>query len=276
MTTGYYLLDHPNRTQQYRHPRRARLSGMVGVHTTEGVMDNLGADLGAENTAHYITTRTDYGSYHRIVDSGGTVNMAPDDHETWHIGADAHNWHSWGISAACRSTDWDPGSPWTRTVIGIMGAEIRAFWVRNGFDPAKCARWLTRAQALAHEPGLIHHGVAQPSDRSDAWVLHPQRAVLDRMLIDAIVGAEPPTPEPKDWLDMATEAEVEAIVRRVVQEEIGNQDKRMTAAIVGPLNAVLDQLDPRRNPNDKPRPIRDLVEPLHSAAVTAGFVKPLD
>ena len=71
-------------------------------------------------------------------------------------------------------------------------------------------------------------------------------------------------PAPEDWLTMATEQEVEAIVRRVVQEEIANQDKRMQAAIVGPLFAVWDQLDPRRSPGVPVTPVRDLVEQIHN------------
>ena len=199
MSTDYYLLDNPNRTQQYRIPRRNRLSGMVGIHTAEGAMDTVGTDTGAENVASFIVGRSDYGSYHVIVDSDSTVNMAPDHAETWHIGADAHNWHSWGISAACRTVDWDPNSEWTKATIGRMGAAIAAFWQRNGFDvDALADRWLTREQALRHEPGLIEHGVAQPADRSDAWATRPDRATLRRMLTDAIRAAngsaiQPPT-----------------------------------------------------------------------------------
>jgi hypothetical protein len=187
---GFYLLDHPNRIAQYRHPRRARLSGMVGVHTSEGVMDTVGPDTGAENVARFIVGRADYGSYHVICDSDSTVNMAPDDYETWHIGADAHNWHSWGISAACRTVDWDPGSAWTQATITRMGVAVAGFWARNGFDVDKLAgRWLTREQARAHQAGLIEHGTAQPADRSDSWATRPDRAVLRQMLTDAILTA---------------------------------------------------------------------------------------
>lgn len=197
MTTGFVLVDRTTSIPQCRFPRRSQLSGVVGVHTAEGAMDTVGIDTGAENVANFIVNRSDYGSYHVIVDSDSAVRMAPDDYETWHIAADAHNWHAWGISAACRSVEWDPDSDWTKRTIARMGKEIREFWIRNGFDPQFCARWLTRAQALAKVPGLIHHGVAQPSDRSDAWVLHPRKAELDAMLVAAILSVTPSvTPQP--------------------------------------------------------------------------------
>lgn len=206
---GFYLQDHPQRTPQHRYPRRVRtpgkpaLSGGVAVHTVEGVMDTVGIDTGAENTASFIVNRADYGSYHEIHDSDSLVRMAPDDHETWHVGADAHNWHAWGISAACRTVDWDPASVWTQRTILSMGRSICEFWQRNGFDPLELAsRWLTRDQFLRQEPGLILHGEAQPADRTDAWdrlpsgAQHPHKAALKRMLTEAILAAAGVTPLP--------------------------------------------------------------------------------
>lgn len=57
----------------------------------------------------------------------------------------------------------------------------------------------------------------------------------------------PPTPVPdpdKDWFDMATAAELEAIVRKVVQEEMLNQDARINVRLGAPIDAMLTQLDP--------------------------------
>lgn len=186
--TGFFLLDHDCRIPQWRTPRRAPLSGVVGVHTAEGVMDDVDIDTGAENVAAFIVNRSDFGSYHEIVDSDSLVRCAPDDYETWHIGADLMNWHSWGISAACRSTEWDPDGWWTQQTITRMGQQICAFWRRNGFDPIVCARELTREQALAKVPGWVLHGVMQ-TDRTDAWEIHPRRATLSAMLNMAILIA---------------------------------------------------------------------------------------
>lgn len=232
---GYFLVEHPNPTcPQWRTPRRAPVSGTVGVHTCEGAMDDVGIDTGAENVASYISTRPDYGSYHVIVDSDSTVDCVPDDYEAWHIAeTDAFgmgmNSHSWGVSAACRTTDWDPYEGWTKATIIRMGQAIRAFWTRNGFDPLdpNICRFLTRDEAKRRVPGLVLHGVVQPGDRSDAWRDHPQRAELEAMLIAAITGTPAPihpTPEQieeeelmaaKDDIIAATKAEADRVIAAV-------------------------------------------------------------
>lgn len=195
MTTGFYLFDHPPARSQGA-PRTtwnfpSAPSGVVAVHDTEGVMDDQGDDWGAENTAAYIVTRSDPGSYHEIVDGDSVVVMAPDDWMTWNVAADSANGHNWGISAACRTSDWDPDADWTRRVIAQMGQRIRAFWERNGIDVAAANRWITRDEANRRIPGLILHGTWQPGDRSDAWATHPRRPELDAMLTAAIGGTTP-------------------------------------------------------------------------------------
>lgn len=198
---GYYLFDHPPRRSQGA-PRTTwgyppKPSGVVAVHDTEGVMDDQGDDWGAENTAAYIVTRTDPGSYHEIHDGDSVIVMAPDDWMTWNVAADQANGHNWGISAACRTADWNPDAPWTRSVITSMGRSIAAFWQRNGYDVNAANRWITRDEANRRTPGLILHGTWQPGDRSDAWATHPRRADLDRMLIDAIRGTADTIPPPE-------------------------------------------------------------------------------
>jgi len=141
MATGYTQIDNPNPYYtQTRYPRRRPLSGTVGVHTAESVLDRIAPDTGGENVDGYCHIRKDAGCYHVIVDSDSVIHCVPDDHETWHIGeggynAGSMNWYAWGISAACLSVEWDPNDPWTQKTIAAMGKEIRAFWLRNGFNP---------------------------------------------------------------------------------------------------------------------------------------------
>jgi hypothetical protein len=193
---GYYLIDHPPASTQFRNPRRERLSGVVVVHTAENAMDIVGVDTGAENVASFISRRADPGSYHELVDSDSVVAMMPDSYESFQVAVDGHNRHAWGISLACRSTDLHPDLAWTRAVITAAGARIAAFWQRNWIDVASAARWLSRDEALARNtPGLITHGALQPADRSDAWTRHSHREVLDRMLVDAVLAfAKPAQP----------------------------------------------------------------------------------
>lgn len=196
---------------QHRYPRRAVASGTVVVHTGEGAMDTIGIDTGAEGLDAFIRSRSDYGSYHAAADSDSLVDLAPFTHETWHVAADLHNWHSWGISAACRTVDWDPESAWTKATIARMGKRIAEHWIEMGLiAAARNPVWITRAQALRHETGLILHGEAQPGDRTDAWdrlpsgAQHPHKTRLKQMLVDAIRAAAngidplPPTTNPDD------------------------------------------------------------------------------
>ena len=202
---GHYLLDHPNPNYPQTRPRTSwgwlRPTGLVTVHTAEGALDRIAPDTGAENVAGFIASRSDAGGYHVLVDTDSTIDMAPDDLMTWHTAAGNLNGPGWGISAACRSTEWDPDADWTRTIIGRMGAAIRAFWERQGHDPVASARWIPGRDVLAaggRVVGLVHHGDVQPGDRSDAWALHPRRAELDQMLVDAITGTPAPDPAPPD------------------------------------------------------------------------------
>ena len=193
---GYYLFDNPPRRRQGR-PRRAYNgrtgpSGVVVVHTAEGVMDTVGMDTGAENVAGFISRRGDAGSYHELVDSDSHVSLLPDDWEAFHVAADGHNRHAWGISAACRTVDWDPAHWWTERTIRRMGERIAAFWQRLGLDPLVCARWISRDEALAGTPGLVCHGTLQPADRSDAWVRSGHRSALEQALVESIRRAAAP------------------------------------------------------------------------------------
>jgi len=73
---GYYLLDNPPASPQFYPSRNNGLSGGVVIHTTEGA----GGDTAAENTAGFISRRSDPGSYHMIVDTDSSVAMMPDDY----------------------------------------------------------------------------------------------------------------------------------------------------------------------------------------------------
>ena len=195
---GYYLFDHPPVRSQFKHPRRGMFTGAIGVHTTEGVIDRNPPDMGAENTAGYITRRSDPGSYHKIGDSDSVVLLLPDDAEAYSVATDGLNRTTVNVAFACRTTDLDPDDPWTQKAFSLMAPHIVNTWDANGFEPAACARWLSRDEVLAGHPGLFHHGTVQPWDRSDAFVRHPKRQALEDLLVAKImaVAAPVPTPEP--------------------------------------------------------------------------------
>jgi len=191
---GYYLLDNPPASPQFYPSRNNGLSGGVVIHTTEGA----GGDTAAENTAGFISGRSDPGSYHMIVDTDSSVAMMPDDYVAFGVAAPGFNSKCWMIAIAARSSDLDPNSPYTQTEIDRMGAEIAAFWQRNGINIAEASQFI--GEGVKDRPGLAHHGDVQPADRSDAWSRREDRWIFDSALLQAIerhagvAPVAPPTP----------------------------------------------------------------------------------
>lgn len=192
---GYYLLDNPPASQQFWPSRNNGLSGGVVIHTTEG----SGGDTQAENTAAFISRRSDPGSYHCIVDSepNAAVYLMPDDYTAFGVAASGYNSRCWMIAIAAPSAALNADSPYTQIEIDNMAREIVAFWQRNGFDPASSAQFI--GEGVKDGPGLAHHGDVQPWDRSDAWARREDRWVFDSLLLQAIsrhAGGSAPAPLP--------------------------------------------------------------------------------
>lgn len=188
---GYYLLDNPPASQQFWPSRSNGLSGGVVIHTTEG----SGGGSAAENTAAFISRRSDPGSYHMIVDVDSSVAMMPDDYTAYGVAASGFNSRCWMIAIGANSSDLNGDSPDTQAEIDRMGAEIAAFWQRNGIDVASASQFI--GEDVKNRPGLAHHGDVQPWDRSDAWSRREDRWVFDSMLLQAIErhsGAAPAAP----------------------------------------------------------------------------------
>lgn len=152
---GYYLADHPNpNAGQYLTYRRGiygRLSGTVIMHTAEG--------YGAASVADFISNRSDYGSYHRLVDPNTIVEMAHWEWETWQD-SETNNW-AVGISAACRAADWLGIEIPTRLKyyrnLAICAADfVRYMRANYGIEVPRVR--ITGAQARARVPGFCAHG----------------------------------------------------------------------------------------------------------------------
>ena len=185
---GYYLLDNPPASQQFWPSRNNGLSGGVVIHTTEG----SGGDTAAENTAAFIARRSDPGSYHCLVDDNSTVMMMPDEYTAYGVAASGYNSRCWMIAIAAVSSDLNPDDPNTQALIDRAGAEIVAFWQRNGINIAEASQFI--GEGVKDGPGLAHHGDVQPWDRSDAWSRRPDRWAFDAALLQAIERHSGSTP----------------------------------------------------------------------------------
>jgi hypothetical protein len=172
MATGYYLLDNRTTIPQCGKKRRngAKASGTIILHDAEGGTDLSGADMGAENVANYIRTRSSYGSYHDLVDRDTHIPMAPIDYETWHSVPD--NPWSFGICVAWTKADLRRMSYAQRASYYVPLARVVlkrvADFARRGIT-VPTHRMLTAAETQARKPGISTHSRTDPSRRSDPF-----------------------------------------------------------------------------------------------------------
>lgn len=176
-----YLEDHRPRQTQFRRPRRAKPSGLIVVHTAESVMDTVGPDTGAENVAAFIANRSDYGSYHTLVDSDSVVRLVPYDAEAYGDGTGS-NPFAIHISFALAAADWPQMTPERRAAFlanGIKAAAHAARWLANEHGVDVPAIQITREASERRMAGFISHGARDPGRRSDPGAGFPWKAFLD-------------------------------------------------------------------------------------------------
>lgn len=174
---SYFLLDNPPASPQFYPSRNGSPTWAVAIHTSEGPRD-------ARALAGFIARRSDAGSYATIVDADTTLDLVPHTYTTFSIASSGYNSRTYSVCIAGRSADLSASDPYTVACIDRVGAVVANLWSLVGVDPSANAMWIG-ADAL-ERAGLFCHGDVQ-GDRSDAWSRHPERAVLDRMLIDAVL-----------------------------------------------------------------------------------------
>lgn len=170
-----YLEDHPPRVRQFRRPRRATPSGLIVVHTAESVMDAVGPDTGAENVAAFIANRSDFGSYHLLVDSDSIVQLVPFDAEAYGDGTGS-NPFAIHLSFALSTTDWQRMTVEKRRDVirnGARAAARAARWLRDVHGIEVPARRVSRADSARRRPGFISHAERDPARRSDPGAAFP-------------------------------------------------------------------------------------------------------
>lgn len=177
----HYLEANKTAQRQFRRPRRGTPTGCIVVHTAESIMDSVGPDTGAENVARFMLNRSDYGSYHRLVDSDSIVDLVGFGAEAYGDGAGSNKW-ACHISAACRTTDWVTMSRTRRAGfirnLAKAAAEY-ARWVRKTRNVIIPAKRITRAESEAGKPGFLGHGERDPGRRSDPGAQFPWDEFLD-------------------------------------------------------------------------------------------------
>jgi hypothetical protein len=183
----YYLLDNPPAVSQGRSPRRAKASGVIVLHTDEAPQQPGGA-LG---TAAFIARRTDYGSYHVIVDSLTVVRMLPPiEWECWGAAFPADtNTHAIHVAFRGQASKWGVDPAYDNAAIENAGKEIAHIMrILHGDAAPQFVRWITQADCINRVPGLVEHGTIQPGDRSDPWVNRGDQINLRERLSKAILS----------------------------------------------------------------------------------------
>ena len=180
MADPTYLEAHPPARSQYRRPRRAEPSGAIVVHTAENAPDLDGDDGGAEGVARFISTRTDAGSYHTVVDADSIVRVVPYDAEAYGEGTGG-NPYALHLSFAVKTGTWDELEPDRLAAIVLNGARAAADMAR-WLNPKGKATPAVRISADAYRrkaAGFISHAELDPSRRSDPGASFPWGAFLD-------------------------------------------------------------------------------------------------
>lgn len=223
-----YLEDHSPRIRQFRRPRRAKPSGVCVVHTAESYPDEAGPDTGAENVAAFIARRTNYGSYHDLVDSDSIIQLVPYDAEAFHDGTGS-NPHSYGVSAATQAHRWATlGDAWVdRCVRNMAAASARyARWVRAEHGVIIPAWRITRAQSEDRQPGFLSHAERDPGRRTDPGKDFPWPKFLGYYAAE--MKTSTPPPEGDDDMPLT-----DADVYKILNTPLGTKTKEGKPVTVG-------------------------------------------
>lgn len=167
----FYLENYPNmKVPQFGWPRN-RVSGVIGVHTTESGVVPTGADPGAENTAGYLTRRDNHGSYHALADWDTRIKLVRPRYAAW---ADVtNNRHAMSVSGAMNAARWRDLTPERAAGIvrnmAIAAAELVWDAIADGLlDSPPPARRITAQQAIdGTAAGFYGHGETNPGTRYD-------------------------------------------------------------------------------------------------------------
>lgn len=216
---SYYLEDHPNHTlAQYGWPR-TRVSGVIGVHTTESGVFPAGSDPGAENTASYISVRNTHGSYHALADWDTRIKLVRPRYAAW---ADVtNNAHALSVSGAMNAARWRDLTPERAAGIvrnmGLAAAELVKDAIADGLlDSAPPARRITAQQAIdGTAAGFYGHGETNPGTRYDPG----QNFDWNLFLATYAAAINGVLPQSKEWWDMAEipKAQLDQIAKAVWQ-----------------------------------------------------------
>lgn len=211
-----YLIENPPHQRQFR-DRGTKPSGLIVLHTAENTPDWVGPDAGAEQVARFIQGRSDYGSYHWLVDSDSIIDLVPLHLQAYGDGTGS-NPFAIHVSAATQAAKWGPASPEWReeTVLNMAAAAARsARWLKAEHGVTVPAKLITREASDARQPGFITHALRDPARRSDPGVGFP----MDRFLeaYKEMLDPRPPTPNITAFLAAKNDGDRRRAARKIIR-----------------------------------------------------------
>lgn len=175
VTPGIYLEQNPPAQTQFR-GRRQSVRPVIVVHTAETSGSPVVPDSRAENTANFIRSRGDFGSYHMLGDLDSIIQLVRFENAAFHDGTGSNEW-SIGISLAMRAGDWPGLDANTRNqYVRVMAqmAALAANWFESQGVGKPAARQLTLGESnLSTASGFIAHATRDPGRRSDPGAAFP-------------------------------------------------------------------------------------------------------
>lgn len=177
MSTGYYLLDNPNRHASASGDGPYRFHGylkarenkrVIAIHTAE----NSPSVSSAEAIARYFATTDRAASYHTVFDSTGPVPLIPRDGVAYGI----RNFNSPAIqfSAATRTIYWGKDKAWDDATIKHMAQSL----ARASRDFDIPIQRISAGAARNGAKGVVSHAEMDPTRRSDPGAKFPWNQFL--------------------------------------------------------------------------------------------------
>lgn len=217
MSSGYYLLDHPNPTgPNYYTTRRKPLLAIV-VHCTAGLEDQdmIGEDTSAEATARYCATTTRDVSWHSGSDSGSVVKLLPAGYTAWH--ASSYNSPTYGHEISKLDMSWaDEPAAWVAATLRQAALALAPIAERYNIPLRHATVSELNAAIAAGGPpvGFIGHDVLDPTRRTDPGRDFPWSTFL-RMVREVQLGEDDVT---KDEYAAVLAAERPKLVAELVTQ----------------------------------------------------------
>jgi hypothetical protein len=169
VSTGYYLIDHPNPAGPHYYRTRIRPLLAQVIHITAGLQDLDGPpDRSAEDTAHYAAATTREVSWHTGSDSDGWLDLLPYEFTAWQCVG--YNSSTAGHEISKADTDWRDMPPeWVDATLRHAADAIRPKLAAHRIPIRKCTRAELDAAIAAGGPpaGLIGHHELDPTRRTD-------------------------------------------------------------------------------------------------------------